>query len=117
LIFADLKIPEDGKHKEYTKQSNSLIIDNLKKLSQLHSNIIIRIPLIPGVNDSTEDMYKFRQIIAELKGIKDIELLKYNYLASSKYRICGLEYNDFGNETQSDETIYTLEQIIRCRDI
>jgi len=117
LFFADLKIPEREKHKKYTGQDNSLIIENLKRLSEIHDNIIIRIPLIPGVNDTECDMRKFSEIIKNFgKGIKDVELLKYNYLASSKYTQCGMEYHDFGEETQSDEYVEMLKKniILSC---
>lgn len=111
LFFADLKIPVPEKHKKYTGHDNGLIIENLKRLSEIHDNIIIRIPLIPGVNDTECDMRKFSEIVKNFgKGIKDVELLKYNYLASSKYTQCGMEYHDFGEETQSDEYVEVLKK-------
>ena len=109
LFFADLKIADSEKHLMYTGQHNKLIIDNIKKLSNLHNNIILRIPVIPGVNDSNEDMCSFAEIIKTFgNGIKGIELLKYNNLAESKYMISGKEYTKFANATQTDEEIKKL---------
>ncbi len=119
-FFADIKLPDEKRHKEYTGQSNKLILENLSRLTRIHESVILRIPLIPNVNDSISDMEAFGKIISSFgEGVKGIELLKYNYLAESKYKIAGMTYNSFGNETQDDETVIklakTLEEAInRC---
>ena len=112
-VFADLKLPDEIRHKKYTGQSNRLILSNLYKLSSLHGNVVLRIPLIPGVNDSESDMTLFAEIINTLgPGIQGIELLKYNYLAESKYTIAGKEYTRFGDSAQSDEHMNTLRDTL-----
>ena len=104
LFFADLKIPNPEKHRKFTGQDNRLIIENITKLSNEHSNIILRIPIIPGVNDSDNDIDAFAEIIKTFgKGIKEIELLKYNHLAESKYDIAGKDYTKFADRSQTDE--------------
>ncbi len=110
LFFADLKLADSQKHKFYTGQNNAVIIKNIKKLAErAEKRIIIRIPLIPGINDSKKEMSKFASIIRNLgNGISGIELLRYNYLARSKYEILGAPYNDFGNKAQSDEKMKDL---------
>ena len=122
-IFADLKIPESEKHKEYTGQYNDKIIENIRNVSNIHRNIVIRIPLIPNVNDSAYDMLKFGSIINTLgEGVKGVELLKYNYLAESKYENLGKEYTKFSESTQSEDHLNTLvkalkESLIRDIDV
>ncbi len=109
LFFADLKIPDPQKHRKFTGQDNRLIIDNISKLSEIHNNIILRIPVIPGVNDSDDDMDGFADIIRTFgKGIKEIELLKYNNLAESKYAIAGETYVKFADEPQTDAEMQKL---------
>lgn len=113
LFFADLKIPAPEKHLEFTGKDNTLIIENIKKLSKKHNNIILRIPVIPGVNDSDEDMNGFAEIIKTFgKGIKGIELLKYNNLAESKYIIAGKEYVKFADVSQADDEMKTLSSAL-----
>ena len=103
LFFADLKIADPKKHCEFTGQDNRLIIDNITRLSKIHNNIILRIPVIPGVNDSEDDIDEFAKIIKTFgKGIKGIELLKYNNLAESKYNIAGKDYTNFADRSQTD---------------
>jgi pyruvate formate lyase activating enzyme len=103
LFFADLKIADPKKHCEFTGQDNRRIIDNITRLSKIHNNIILRIPVIPGVNDSGDDIDEFAKIIKTFgKGIKGIELLKYNNLAESKYNIAGKDYTNFADRSQTD---------------
>lgn len=109
LFFADFKIADAKKHREYTGRDNSLILENIRKLSYMHQNIIIRIPIIPGVNDSCEDILGFAREIRQLgKGIQNVELLKYNPLAESKYAALEREYQRFAAKPQSDEAIKKL---------
>ena len=113
LVFADFKIADSDKHKQYTGSSNSLIIQNLQKLSREHNNVILRIPVIPKVNDSENDMEEFASIINTFEsGIKEIELLKYNNLAESKYAFSGREYTRFADSGQTNEEMNALCAIL-----
>lgn len=109
LFFADLKIADSEKHKKFTGQPNELIIENLKKLSQSAKELIVRIPVIPSVNDSDGDIAEFAGILKTLgSSLKYVELLKYNNLAKSKYDIAGMTYESFADEPQTDERMKSL---------
>lgn len=109
LFFCDIKIADPQKHKAFTGQDNALITDNIKRLSHKAQNIIIRIPVIPGVNDSPQDIEGFAAIIKACgEGIHGIELLKYNNLAKSKYDMLSAKYSDFASDPQSDEVMKAL---------
>ena len=96
-FYADLKLPSPGKHREFTGHDNSLILKNLSRLSQT-AKVTVRIPLIPGVNDSMEDMRHFAEILLPLAPkLHGVELLRYNNLAGSKYSQISMEYRDFGS--------------------
>ena len=77
---------DDEKHKKYMGQSNRLILDNLKFLSDHGARIYIRIPVIGGVNDNEEEM---EAILSYLKkdniSAAQVNLLPYHDIASSKY--------------------------------
>ena len=109
LFFADLKLVDPQKHQDYTGKDNHLILQNLQQLSTSAREVIVRIPLIPGVNDSPDDMRDFGTVLNGLgKKVSCVELLRYNDLASSKYEQLGLEYFSFGKETRSKETLAAL---------
>ena len=103
-IFADVKIPDSAKHKQYTGQENTLILTNLQKLTAMRKgDVTIRIPLIPGVNDSEADIWGFaKQLQAIAPNLRGIEVLRYNNLAESKYLIAGKTFTDFGTPQNDD---------------
>ncbi len=85
LFLYDLKLMDDKKHQEAMGVSNKLIIENLKKLSEKGSQIIVRIPIIEGVNDTEENIIGTAKFIASLPGIKEISLLPYHKGGRQKY--------------------------------
>jgi pyruvate formate lyase activating enzyme len=89
IVLYDLKMIDAKKHKKYTGVSNALILDNLKKLSREHKNIVIRIPLAAGVNDDDENIRLTIDFITPLKTIKKVSLLKYHKGGSEKYKNLG----------------------------
>jgi pyruvate formate lyase activating enzyme len=86
LFLYDLKFIDENEHKKYTGISNEQILRNLNKLSERGSDIQIRIPLIPGVNDNPEQIESFIKYISKLNNIKSVDLLPYHHFARSKYR-------------------------------
>ena len=89
IILYDLKMIDAKKHKKYTGVTNALILDNLKKLSREHKNIVIRIPLAAGVNDDDENIRLTIDSLKPLKTIKNVSLLKYHKGGSEKYKYLG----------------------------
>lgn len=113
LFFVDLKLADEEKHKEYTGQSQKKILDNLRTLVKTGANVIIRIPLIPHVNDTADNMWEFAGIIRTLEGtVCGVELLKYNYLAESKYALLDMKYTAFALESQTEEYVEELGRVL-----
>jgi len=98
LFLYDLKVMDDEVHKRFTGVSNRLIIENLKRLADGRSDIYIRIPVIPGVNDNMDNMRKSADLLSPLSGIKLVELLPFHFLGEAKYKSLGMEYpiREFG---------------------
>ena len=92
LFLYDLKMIDDIKHRRYVGVSNRLILDNLQRLSEHEHNIIIRIPIIPGINDDEENIELTIEFISSLPHLSGINLLPYHHMASSKYAGIGKEY-------------------------
>ncbi len=103
FFYCDLKLPSEEDHKKYTGVSSRIIIENLRRLTNEHNNVTVRIPLIPEINDKEEDMKAFARIINTFDKISGIELLAYNYLAKGKYTVLGQEYLPFGENAQTDK--------------
>ena len=88
LFLYDLKIIDDGEHRKFTGISNKQILNNLKTLIELKSGIIIRIPVIPGINDHPDQINKMIHYLKELNGITNVDLLPYHHYARNKYGRC-----------------------------
>lgn len=116
LIYADLKHMNPIEHKHWTGADNRLILENLKWLSHNHPDVIVRIPLIPGVNDGEDNLIESVSFINECgSGIKGVELLRYNEMASSKYAPIGMDSEQFsGFIPQSDEEMQNKRDLMRA---
>ena len=85
IFLFDWKITDEQLHKKYTGVSNKLIQKNLQKLDDLGSNIILRCPIIPGVNDTLEHFSGIANIAGSLKNVLQIEIEPYHSLGTGKY--------------------------------
>lgn len=91
LYLYDLKLADDSDHKKYTGESNRLILENLKLISQFGKKIIIRIPLIPEITDTHDNLGKLRTIIEHTAGVQRIDLLPYHVAGLKKYERLGIK--------------------------
>jgi pyruvate formate lyase activating enzyme len=89
LFLYDLKLMDPKKHKEYSGVSNEIILENLKRLSEKGKKVIVRIPVIPGVNDDGENMKRIADYLLSLKNIKQINLLPFHRGGIQKYKRLG----------------------------
>ncbi len=108
LFLYDLKIMENNLHQKYTGVSNKLILDNLIKLADRGNKIIIRIPIIPYITDSRENLDDIADFLAPLENITDICLLPYNKLGEDKRERFGLANNLGKLATQENEEMNRL---------
>ena len=94
VLYVDLKVMDAEFHKQWVGQDNSLILENLRKIDQANIplEIIVRIPLVPGVNDSDFNLSATAEFCKSLKKLHEIELLPYHRLGVETYRNLGMEY-------------------------
>jgi len=92
IFLYDLKSMDEAVHKEFTGVSNELILSNLKMLSDSGKEIILRYPLIPGVNDSEENIRKTGEFIRSLGIVKRMQLLPYHATGAEKYARLRMNY-------------------------
>ena len=85
LFLYDLKVWDDAKHIQVAGVTNKSILHNLKMLSQLGHKILIRVPIIQGINDINEDICRIGEFAASLPHISGFELLSYHHMGISKY--------------------------------
>ena len=102
LVLYDLKHVDNSAHEKYTGAYNDLILDNLRRLSSLGAAIEIRMPIMPGLNDSQRDIDAAGRFISSLDNAVAVRLLAYHRLAASKYARLGRD-NPVGDIELPDE--------------
>ncbi len=98
LFLYDLKMMDPDKHEKYTGVSNHLILDNLMQLARKRIDLIIRIPLIPGVNDDAENLDRIGLFMNRLANVGKVHILPYHNFQKTKYTRFEMHYNS-GNIT------------------
>jgi pyruvate formate lyase activating enzyme len=91
LFLYDLKVMNDAKHAEFTGVSNALILSNLQHLVSVGKQVVLRVPIIPGFNDSQLDIEQMGEFAASLGGIKEVDLLPFHDIGRSKYERLGIQ--------------------------
>ena len=90
MLF-DVKFADDALHQKYTGVSNVKILENLRTLAKNGKDFVIRVPLIPTVNDTEENIRQTAELLRD-NGISYVELLPYNKMAGAKYKLAGMKY-------------------------
>ena len=90
LFLFDLKALDPVTHQAETGVDNAGILANLKQLSGSGADIVIRIPLIPGVNDDEQQLSNIGEFIAALPRKHPVDLLPYHAAAAGKYKKLGI---------------------------
>ncbi|MBN2503503.1 MAG: glycyl-radical enzyme activating protein [Anaerolineales bacterium] len=85
IFLYDLKLIDSAAHRTYTNVPNELILENLGKLARAGHEIIIRVPVIPGITDTPENLEGIGALLAELPNIQRVDLLPYHGSAEGKY--------------------------------
>jgi pyruvate formate lyase activating enzyme len=88
----DIKHMNEEKHFEYTGVSNKLILDNLRFVSDNGSPVYLRLPVIPGYNDSEENFRAVCELAQNLISLVEIDLLPLHHLGKARYTSLGREY-------------------------
>jgi pyruvate formate lyase activating enzyme len=92
VFLYDLKLMEEKRHYCWTGVSNADILSNLQRLSEGGKKIIVRIPIIPSVNDDQENLFAAASFITSLPNHPMVELLHYHKNAEIKYTGLGKKY-------------------------
>lgn len=89
----DIKHMNPQKHKEYTGKSNELMLENAMKIAKSgQTELSIRVPVIPGFNDTPEEIQEIAAYTKQLEHVKRLHLLPYHRLGQDKYDGLGRPY-------------------------
>lgn len=89
LVMTDIKHMDEASHRRGTGASNRRILNNLKRLADSGKPVIVRTPIIPGYNDSNENITLTARFLKSISNLQYYELLSFNPLGSAKGYIVG----------------------------
>ncbi|HSJ53521.1 MAG TPA: glycyl-radical enzyme activating protein, partial [Anaerolineae bacterium] len=112
LFLFDLKLLDDGHHRTYTGVSNRLILANLHRLAHLGCEIILRLPLVPGVNDADERVRAMGEFAAGLPHVRRVDVLPYHHIAIQKYARLDRAYGLLETRPPSAEWVASRAEIL-----
>ena len=92
LVIFDFKLEDSDAHERYTGVSNFRIITNLLNLLRTNKDVLVRLPLIPGHNDSLEMVRKTGAFLEKARQGVLVEVLPYHRLGERKYEHLGRSY-------------------------
>ena len=112
LYLYDLKFINRNQHEQHTGVSNEIILSNLKYLDRNRKKVIIRVPLIPKLTDTNENIMEIGEYVLSMKSIREVNILPYNRFGEQKYRRLNrnFELGPVGQlKTQSDKELNIIK--------
>jgi len=112
LILYDIKHMDSQEHHRITGVNNELILENARRIAEFPKKLIIRLPLIPGYNDSEENIIKTASFARNLPGVEELDILLYHRLGEPKYARLGREYALKGVMSLPSERVDIIRAIV-----
>jgi len=124
LVIMDIKQMSPDRHRDVTGRSNERILANARQLAVSGKPMVIRTPIVPGVNDSEEDVRRVASFVRELARLRTsrggtggggipYELLTFHRLASDKYASLGLAYDASAIDPPTRERMAELADVAK----
>jgi pyruvate formate lyase activating enzyme len=115
LLLYDVKHTDARKHEVLTGVTNEGIVENLRRAVRTGVSTIIRVPVIPGVNDDESNLCGLARLLHEVGSIRQIDLLPYHRLGEATYARLGKEY-PLALPLPSEEHLQSLAEFLRSEE-
>jgi pyruvate formate lyase activating enzyme len=109
----DIKLMDSARHRQCTGVPNERILANARRLSAQPQPLIVRTPIIPGVNDNAEDVRAIAEFVADFPNLLYYELLPFHPMAGGKYHSLDMEYQAKELKSPSKETMEALTEVAK----
>ncbi len=117
LFLYDVKLMDDVRHRQYIGVSNALILQNLKLLSARGAKTIVRMPVVPGINDDEQNIWKLTQFLMEETNVKEVHLLPFHLIGQDKYQRLRKAYRFSDSQHPPQRQIESLAGILESAGI
>lgn len=110
MLFFDFKHPAPATHRKFTGKSNEIIKGNLIRAAQLTANLVVRLPLVPGVNDATDDLLATAEFLKTHLPNPQLEILPYHDWSRKKYDMLGLPFHEY--DIPAEAAVHQAKSVI-----
>lgn len=111
LVYYDVKFIDPIAHKKYIGQSNELILHNLEVVVESGTPVLVRVPVITGINDTDAEIRAIAEKAAGLKKIQNVHLLPYHRYGLGKYKILDRPYEMGDVDRPTKESLERIKGI------
>jgi len=116
LVLADIKHMDPVRHKQLTGVDNQLILQNIRRIVQKRVPLVLRMPLIPGINDSEENVNASGRFAVD-SGIARVDILPYHRFGLKKYEAIGKMYKLKDPEPLKPEQIEAIKMLLESYEL
>ncbi len=113
LFLYDLKHMDSLHHRQVTGVPNNVILTNLRRLNASGAKCIVRVPLIPGINDDEKNLLESGEFLASLNNIERVELMGYHDIAQAKYEALGRKYMLTGTKPPTEADMHRALEVLK----
>ncbi len=117
LFLMDIKHINSRKHEEFTTRPNETILKNARLIAEKAKKLIIRVPVIPGFNDTEAEIGDIADFAVNLPNVNEIHLLPYHRMGRDKYEGLGREYLMGDVPSPTAEKMQTLLEVCRNKGL
>ncbi|MDZ7392056.1 MAG: glycyl-radical enzyme activating protein [candidate division KSB1 bacterium] len=128
LVILDVKHVDEEKHRYATGRGCRAILNMTERLMQTDTPLLIRVPVVPGFNDSEQEMGAICDVLRELARRNPhrapgspaqvkVELVPLHKMAAEKYKALGMRYRAVQLAPPSSETMTRLRQVVRSHGL
>lgn len=113
LFLYDLKLMDSTQHQRFTGVPNELILKNLQMLSKAGHNIILRVPIVPGINDDDQNVRQIGAYARDSLGLNRLDILPYHHTAADKYERLMKDYGLHETRPPTDDKMNQVAEILQ----
>ena len=117
MYLLDIKHMDSVKHKKFTSGSNERVLENARKIAVSNTELIIRVPVVPGFNDTINEINDIAKFAKTLPGVKEMHLLPYHRLGQDKYAGLNRVYELEGIEPPPSEKMQKLLETVNANGL
>lgn len=117
FVHFDLKAMDPTLHKKLTGLDNEVILNNAEELLKSDKDVLVRFPLIPGLNDSSENIEALGKFVSKNRKSSKIEILRYHKMGIGTYEELGLSYSIPFVDPPEKEDVQKAADILKKYDL